>query len=171
MKKIAHTYSGLSVSSIPIVLMFSVVTMKLMAPSRLEMVVRWMAKIAKSTLGPEWAAMLDRGGYTVHPVPAPLSIRSDPMTHTSAGGSIQKLTLFSLANAMSTAPMSTGRKKFPSAPMRIGMMNKKIIPMAWAVTMTLNTWLLLWRYWLPGPLSSILMITDIPVATIALMIP
>ena len=33
--------------------------------------------IAKSTLGPpEWALILDNGGYTVQPVPAPVSIKT-----------------------------------------------------------------------------------------------
>jgi len=34
---------------------------------------RCREKIAKSTEAPAWAIFLDRGGYTVHPVPAPLS--------------------------------------------------------------------------------------------------
>ena len=43
--------------------MFNVVTIKLIAPNKLEIDVRWIAKIARSTLGPECEPTPDRGGY------------------------------------------------------------------------------------------------------------
>ena len=45
-----------------------------MAPSKLLIPERCSANIAKSTLGPLWLCIPDKGGYNVHPVPAPFSI-------------------------------------------------------------------------------------------------
>ena len=42
--------------------MLSVVTMKLIAPNKDEILVRCIAKIARSTEGPEWALMDYKGG-------------------------------------------------------------------------------------------------------------
>ena len=39
--------------------------------------------------------MLDKGGYTVHPVPTPTSTRAELSRSNSDGGSSQKLMLFS----------------------------------------------------------------------------
>lgn len=90
--------------------MFNVVTIKLIAPSKLLIVVKCNAKIARSTDADECAPIEAKGGYTVHPVPAPLSINTDAMTHTSAGGKHQKLILFNLAKLMSTPPIIIGKK-------------------------------------------------------------
>lgn len=62
-KNMAQTKSGMLIIWIPIDLMFKVVTIKLIAPNKLEIVVKWIAKIAKSTLGPECEPTPDRGGY------------------------------------------------------------------------------------------------------------
>ena len=47
---------------------------------------------------------------TVQPVPAPVSIRTEAITQTKAGGKHQKLILFRRAKAISTAPIMIGRK-------------------------------------------------------------
>lgn len=94
------------------VLIFKNVTIKLIAPNRLDILVRCKEKIAKSTDGPEWALIDDNGGYTVHPLPAPCSVNNDAIIQTKAAGKHQKLILFSLANAISTAPINIGKKKF-----------------------------------------------------------
>ena len=52
-KNTLHTNRGMSVIWIPILRMLSVVTMKLIAPNKDERLVRCIAKIARSTEGPE----------------------------------------------------------------------------------------------------------------------
>lgn len=63
--KIAHTNNGNLCIVIPFVLIFNVVTMKLIAPNNDEIDVKCKAKIAKSTLGPEWDWIEDKGGYQI----------------------------------------------------------------------------------------------------------
>lgn len=47
---------------------------------------------------------------TVQPVPAPFSTNKDAIIQINAGGKHQKLMLFNLAKAMSTAPIIIGKK-------------------------------------------------------------
>lgn len=42
--------------------MFNTVTIKFIAPNRLDIVVKCIANIARSTEGPEWALNEDSGG-------------------------------------------------------------------------------------------------------------
>jgi hypothetical protein len=94
-------------------------------------------KIAKSTEGPPCAAVLDNGGYTVHPVPAPVSTKAEANNKNKDGGNNQKLILFILGNAISGAPIIKGIKKFPNPPIKIGITMKKIIKKACPVISTL----------------------------------
>jgi len=80
---------------------------------------------------------VDRGGYTVHPVPTPLSVIEDISSRDNEGGSSQNLMLFIRGNAMSGAPTMMGINQFPNPPIIIGMTMKKIIIKAWAVTIEL----------------------------------
>lgn len=114
-----------------------VVVIKLTAPRIDEIPARCRLKIAKSTEAPLCAVLLDRGGYTVHPVPAPLSTNLLASRRDSEGGSSQKLMLFIRGNAISGAPSMRGTNQFPNPPIIIGMTIKKIITNAWAVTITL----------------------------------
>lgn len=82
--------------------------------------------------------MLDRGGYTVQPVPAPASTYDDESRSRRAGGKSQKLILFIRGNAMSGAPIIRGINQFPNPPIMIGITMKKIMIKAWAVTRTLK---------------------------------
>jgi hypothetical protein len=93
--------------------------------------------MARSTEGPAWARFLERGGYTVHPVPAPFSTAADERRSIKEGGSNQNLILLSRGNAISGAPSINGRSQFPNPPMNTGITRKKIIKNAWAVTMVL----------------------------------
>lgn len=52
----------MSIIWIPILRILSVVTIKLIAPNNEEILVRWIANMAKSTEGPECALIDDRGG-------------------------------------------------------------------------------------------------------------
>lgn len=93
--------------------------------------------MVKSTDAPAWARLPAKGGYTVHPVPAPASTMDDAKRSKNDGGSNQKLMLFIRGNAISGAPIISGTSQFPKPPIIIGMTIKKIITNAWAVTMTL----------------------------------
>lgn len=80
---------------------------------------------------------LAKGGYTVHPVPAPFSTAADESNNIRAGGSSQNLILFRRGKAISGAPSIRGRSQFPNPPMNTGITKKKIIRNACAVTIVL----------------------------------
>lgn len=82
-------------------------------------------------MGPE------RGGYTVHPVPAPPSIRVLDNRSKKDGGKSQNLILFIRGNLMSGAPINKGTIQLPNPPIIKGITMKKIITKACAVTITL----------------------------------
>jgi len=123
--------------NIPGALILKIVTMKLIAP-KIELVPeRWKLKIAKSTEGPECAWIDDNGGYTVHPVPAPVSTNAEKRSINNDGGNNQKLILFIRGNAISGAPINNGTNQLPNPPIKIGITMKKIIKIACAVMITL----------------------------------
>jgi hypothetical protein len=101
---------------------------------------RWREKITRSTDGPEWAMLLDRGGYRVHPVPAPFSTAAEIMRSNRAGGRSQNLMLFIRGKAISGAASMSGTSQFPKPPIRTGITRKKIISTPWAVTIVLYSW-------------------------------
>lgn len=70
---------------------------------------------------------LDRGGYTVHPVPAPFSTAADESNRRSDGGKSQNLILLRRGKAISGAPNISGRSQFPNPPINTGITKKKII--------------------------------------------
>lgn len=117
--------------------MFNIVVIKFIAPNRLLIPERWRAKIARSTLGPLWLWIPDKGGYKVQPVPAPFSIVLANINKTRLGGSNQKLILFNLGNAISGPPTNKGSKKLPKPPIIAGMIIKNIIIIACAVIILL----------------------------------
>lgn len=117
---------------------FPIVEMKFTAP-RIELApAKCSEKIAKSTEAPAWAILLERGGYTVQPVPAPLSTKDLDRSITNAGNKSQKLILFIRGNAISAAPSIKGMSQLPKPPIKIGITIKKIMINACAVTTTLN---------------------------------
>lgn len=81
--------------------------------------------------------MCARGGYTVHPVPAPCSLTVLEVIRKKDGGRSQNLRLFKRGKAMSGAPIMRGINQFPNPPIRIGITKKKIIINACLVTVTL----------------------------------
>lgn len=117
--------------------MLIAVVMKLMAPRIEDTPARWREKIARSTEAPAWARLPAKGGYTVHPVPAPASTVEEARRSRKDGGRSQKLILFIRGNAMSGAPIINGTSQLPNPPIIIGITIKKIITKAWAVTITL----------------------------------
>lgn len=114
-----------------------IVEIKLIAPKMDEIPATCKEKIVKSTLGPLWAKKWERGGYTVHPVPAPCSAIVLTVIRINEGGSIQNLKLFIRGKAMSGALIIRGTSQFPNPPIKTGITKKKIMIKAWLVTMTL----------------------------------
>lgn len=111
--------------------------MKLIAPIIDEIPAKCREKMQRSTDGPECARFLAKGGYTVHPVPAPFSTAAEEIRRISDGGINQNLRLFRRGNAISGAPSIRGTSEFPNAPTKIGITIKKIIRNPWAVTRVL----------------------------------
>jgi len=119
--------------------MLVIVVMKLADPRILETPARCREKMPRSTAAPG-CPIDDSGGYTVHPVPTPLSTSPDKRSRDSAGGSNQNLMLFKRGNAISGAFTMSGTSQFPNPPIIVGITKKKIIINAWAVTITLYNW-------------------------------
>lgn len=136
-KNTAHTNSGIRSIVIPVDRILITVVMKLTAPKMDDTPARWSEKMQRSTDAPAWAIPADRGGYTVHPVPTPLSTSPLDSSNVSDGGSSQNLMLFIRGNAISGAPNISGTSQFPNPPIMIGITMKKIITKACAVTITL----------------------------------
>jgi len=113
------------------------VTIKFIAPKIDDNPAKCKLKIAKSTAPPECANIPLRGGYTVQPVPAPVSIKAEPNNNIKDGGNNQKLNAFKRGNAISGAPINKGTKQLPKPPIIVGITIKKIIIKACAVTITL----------------------------------
>jgi hypothetical protein len=134
---IAHPNKANLCNLIPGLLIFNIVVMKLFAPNKLLIPDRCKAKIAKSTLGPLWLCIPDKGGYNVHPVPAPFSIVLANINNTRLGGNNQKLILFNLGKAISGPPTNKGNKKLPKPPIIAGITIKNIISIACAVIILL----------------------------------
>ena len=132
-----HTNRGVWYCDIAGGFILMIVVIKLMAPKIDETPARCREKIVRSTDAPACARFPARGGYTVHPVPAPASTMEEAKSRRKEGGRSQKLMLFIRGNAMSGAPIIKGTSQFPKPPIIIGITMKKIITNAWAVTITL----------------------------------
>jgi len=113
-----------------------IVVIKLVAPKIDEAPAKCRERIAKSTDGPMWAMFLAKGGYTVHPVPTPLSASIDSKSDRE-GRSSHRLRLFRRVNAISGIPSIRGSNQFPKPPINTGITKKKIIKNACAVTIVL----------------------------------
>lgn len=133
----AQTNKGIRSNRNPFHRMLIIVVIKLIAPRIEDAPAKCREKMARSTDGPAWAKLLARGGYTVHPVPAPFSTAADETSRISEGGRSQNLMLFSRGKAMSGAPSIRGRSQFPNPPINTGITRKKIIANACAVTIVL----------------------------------
>ena len=80
----------------------------MIAPNKEDIPDKWRLNIAKSTEAPECDCIPDKGGYTVHPVPAPFSTKALNNNNINEGGNNQNDTLFNLGKAISGAPIKTG---------------------------------------------------------------
>jgi len=136
-KKTDQTNNGVRSQVIPGERILIIVVIKLIAPKIDDTPARCKLKIERSTEPPAWEILDAKGGYTVHPVPAPLSTKPPASNKVSEGGRSQKLILFIRGNAISGAPIIKGTNQFPKPPIIIGITIKKIITKACAVTITL----------------------------------
>jgi hypothetical protein len=132
-----HTNKGVRSQDIPGVRILMIVVIKLIAPKIDDTPARCKLKIVRSTEAPEWDRIVESGGYTVHPVPAPLSTIAPIVKSMIEGGNNQNLILFIRGKAISGDPIIKGTNQFPNPPIMIGITIKKIIKKACAVTITL----------------------------------
>jgi len=121
-----HAKRGMSSRDIPSPRIFEMVVIKLALPRMLLTPARWREKMPKST-APPGCPRVESGGYTVQPVPTPLSTRPDISSKVRAGGRSQNLMLFIRGNAMSGAFTMRGTSQFPKPPIMVGMTKKKIM--------------------------------------------
>jgi hypothetical protein len=119
--KTAQQKRGILCKLITDTLIFSIVTIKLIAPNIEEIPANRKAKIAKSTAGPDRANLLERGAYNVQPVPAPDSTIVELKININEGTNSQKLMLFNLGKAMSGAARYKGTIQFPKPPIVNGI--------------------------------------------------
>lgn len=132
-----HTNNGSLCIVRPGARILNIVVIKFIAPRIDEIPAKCKLKIAKSTDPPEWYSILDSGGYTVQPVPAPPSTKLDEIKSVNDGGSNQKLILFNLGKLISALPIISGTNQLPKPPISTGITMKKIMINACAVTITL----------------------------------
>lgn len=132
-----QTNRGVRSIDIPGARILIMVVINLMEAIIEEAPARWRENMARSTHPPPCATGPDKGGYTVHPVPTPLSFPAEVNRSINAGGINQKLMFFMRGKAMSGAPIIKGTNQFPNPPIMIGITIKKIMTKAWAVTITL----------------------------------
>jgi len=120
-----HTNSGIFSNLIDIGRIFKIVVIKLIAPKIEEIPAKCKEKIVISTALLLWNIWFDKGGYTVHPVPAPTLVNDDIIKSEIEGGKSQNLMLFIRGKAISGAPIIIGTSQFPNPPIIIGMTIKK----------------------------------------------
>jgi hypothetical protein len=111
----------------PGTLILITVAIKFNAPNIEEIPAKCKLKIAQSTEPPECAKTPDKGGYKVHPVPAPISTIEDHINKLKEGINNQKLILFKRGKAISGAPIIKGKNQLPKPPINAGITIKNII--------------------------------------------
>jgi hypothetical protein len=125
--KTDQTNKGSLANDVPSKRILKIVVIKLIAPKMDLTPARCSLKIVKSTEPALWKALLERGGYTVHPVPAPVPTRPPVNKSVKDGGKSQNLMLFIRGKAISGAPIIKGTSQFPKPPIMIGITMKKIM--------------------------------------------
>ena len=129
-KNTDHTNKGTLSNLMPSARILITVEIKLTEPKIELAPAKCKEKIPKSTEGPLCAMLAASGGYTVQPVPTPLSINPLDRSRVREGGNSQNLILFMRGNAISGAPSIRGINQFPNPPIITGITKKKIITKA-----------------------------------------
>lgn len=124
---IDQTNKGMRSSLNPLKRILKIVVIKLILLKMEETPPKCKEKIAKSTEKSVWKETLDKGGYTVQPVPAPTEIKEDKIKKVIAGKSIQNLKLFIRGKCISWHPNIKGKSQFPNPPIKTGITTKKIM--------------------------------------------
>ena len=126
--KSAQTVSGSRKKVMPGARMLMIVVMKLTDVSSEESP-RIRSESAHNVCPRVWT--MESGAYEVQPdCAAPPVTKKDQMMMTAAGTAVQKESMFRVGNAMSRAPIWIGTTKLPNAPIKIGMIAKKIMIVA-----------------------------------------
>lgn len=112
-----------------------------------------------------------KGGYIVQPVPAPKSHIEEVDIKKNEGTNNQKLKLFNLGKDISGEAIIIGKNQLPKPPIIIGIIKKKIMRIAWVVTIELYTWLLKFNIEKSGEDNSNLIIIEYVVPIIPANIP
>jgi len=121
----AHTNTGIRPRLIPLARMFSVVTMKFTEPSSDEAM---MMTIAISQIVWPGGAATDKGAYDVQPdCAAPPGARNADSITMPPTRKAQYDIMLRRGNAMSSAPIWSGRTKFPKAATPSGTTPRKIM--------------------------------------------
>lgn len=125
-RRTLQTKRGISSKVIPSPRIFTIVVIMLIDPRILLTPATWSEKIPIST-APPGCPTVDRGGYTVHPVPTPPSTRPETNNNANAGGNNQKLRLLRRGKAISGELIISGINQFPNPPIIVGITKKKIM--------------------------------------------
>lgn len=123
---IPHKYNLIRDKLIPPKRLIVIVVIILILPIIDDNPAKCSEKIAKSTLYVTCPTLL-RGGYIVHPKPAPILIIDDTTNIKNEQGSSQKLKLFKRGKIISGIFKYNGNIQFPKPPITIGIIKKKII--------------------------------------------
>src|SRR5215208_6032452 len=129
-EKFAHTSSGIRQNDMPGARIVTIVTRKFSAVAIDDAPANW-TPIVKNI----WpiGTSVESGAYAVHPVEnEPPGARNDAVIIVPPIGSSQNDSALRRGNAMSGAPIMSGRTKF-ARPAKTGMMNRKIISDAWTL--------------------------------------
>jgi len=121
-----QTNKGVLSKFITDVRILRIVVIKLIAPKIEEIPAKCKEKIVRSTEELPWNKLLDKGGYTVQPVPAPIPEKEDNNNNDKEGGNNQNLILFIRGKAISGAAIIIGTNQFPKPPIIIGITIKKL---------------------------------------------
>ena len=148
-EKFAQTSSGIRKKLIPGARIVMIVTRKFSAVA-IDDAPANCTPIVKNTCPS--GAVTDSGAYAVQPLAnEPPGARNDSSIMIPASGSIQNDSAFRRGNAMSGAPIMSGRTKF-ARPAKTGMMKRKISSDAWTLKRPLNVFGS--TNWRPGCASS-----------------
>ena len=126
--KRAQTVSGRRKNVSPGARRFNTVVMKLTAVRSDEIP---STRRASSHRVCPFGCTAESGAYDVQPDwAAPPVTKKDQRMRTAPGTAVQNENMLSVGNAMSRAPICSGTTKLPNAPIRIGMIAKKIMIVA-----------------------------------------
>ena len=134
-EKFAHTSSGIRKKLMPGARIVMIVTRKFSAVAIDDAPANWTPSVKNTCPS---GAEVDSGAYAVQPdANEPPGAKNEPRIIRPAIGNSQNESAFNRGNAISGAPIISGKTKFAN-PANTGMMNRKIINVAWTENNPLN---------------------------------